>query len=740
MSEQAADASNWERSDARARPAPTVNTIRRIRQACTNCRCANSPLRVLQPPAQVGNAVSAAERSWLASPAWGAWKLHRKTRCSGERPRCMNCRRVDRVCHYEPYSATNPPNASSSNGSVKGRSPSAPTTTSTLFPRTGVVDPELLNRINTIESQLAQLHSQGLIGFLNGENRNGQVTFPDLAASTTYQDLSPEFTEPSPPQQQFPPSVPETTEPVSDIANAMRFTTAPPPPVMAHLIDTYFLHVHNQPYTYFHEQSFRERLNYGLVPKCLLFGILASALKFSDSDYFAGCRREATEAYAREAWLALLNDHLTVENNPTLQVAQASNILGVVDFTCGRTSSGWLKIGLAVRIAQDLQLMKEPKSTLSPIEQEEHRRAFWSIYLLDKLVSVGQSRPPAISEEDIHVQLPVDEETFRRGVWKKTPTLHQLINWKSEGESAVNGTFTQTILAATALGRCVRYVLHGREIDEMPPWDPRSDFTLLNTFLLLIDHHLQVETIPIPQIVEQYRKPDGTLDFQSLEHVVFARITFHTAHCLLNHPFLLRMRLQKGNCKVPPKFLTRSFEVSCDHARAISSVVEDAITSGCHVQSSFYAYASILAGGILSLAIHIDQEKGQVTDPELLSHYQKAIHILERVGRRWDHASKMHLQLMLFDANYHSLSALLDSTSPEVDPKLESALWLMVDYVAMSALNENALTPPPLSTDTFLSPLDSQMNMENNDGFTGMAPDANSDPNVAFLGNGSVPL
>ncbi|KAL7937148.1 fungal-specific transcription factor domain-containing protein [Trichoderma chlorosporum] len=703
MSEQAADASNWERSDARARPAPTVNTIRRIRQACTNCR-------------------------------------HRKTRCSGERPRCMNCRRVDRVCHYEPYSATNPPNAAPSNGSVKGRSPPVPTTASTLFPRTGVVDPELLNRINTIESQLAQLHSQGLIGFLNGENRNGPVAFPDLAASSSYQDLSPEFTEPSPPQHQFPPSVAETAEPVSDISNAMRFTSAPPPAVMAHLIDTYFLHVHNQPYTYFHEQSFRERLNYGLVPKCLLFGILASALKFSDSDYFAGCRREATEAYAREAWLALLNDHLTVENNPSLPVAQASNILGVVDFTCGRTSSGWLKIGLAVRIAQDLQLMKEPKGNLSPIEQEEHRRAFWSIYLLDKLVSVGQSRPPAISEEDIHVQLPVDEETFRRGVWKKTPTLHQLINWKSEADSAVNGTFTQTILAATALGRCVRYVLHGREVDEMPPWDPRSDFTLLNTFLLLIDHHLQVETIPIPQIVEQYRKPDGTLDFQSLEHVVFARITFHTAHCLLNHPFLLRMRLQKGNCKVPPKFLTRSFEISCEHARAISSVVEDAINSGCHVQSSFYAYASILAGGILSLAIHIDQEKGQVTDPELLSHYQKSIHILERVGRRWDHASKMHLQLMLFDANYHSLSALLDSTSPEVDPKLESALWLMVDYVAMSALNESALTPPPLSSDTFLSPLDSQMNMEGNDGFTGLPPDANTTSNVAFLGNGSVPL
>ncbi|EHK41752.1 hypothetical protein TRIATDRAFT_207590 [Trichoderma atroviride IMI 206040] len=566
----AADAS-WERSDGRSRPPPTVNTIRRIRQACTNCR-------------------------------------HRKTRCSGERPRCMNCRRVDRVCHYEPYSTTNPPSSASvaaNNGAAKGKSPSS------LFPRAGVVD---ISRLPLATRKSRQ-------------------------SSPSHRLLSINI--------RLPPPSPQTPFPTCQV-QCMRFTTAPPPAVMDHLIDAYFLHVHNQPYSYFHEQSFRERVNYGLIPKCLLFAILASALKFSDIEYFQGSIREATEAYAREAWLAILHEHLTVENNPTL--AERTLTLLTLFYIGGRTSSGWLKIGLAVRIAQDLQLMREPKNTMPPIEQEEHRRAFWSIYLLDKLVSVGQSRPPAIAEEDIHVQLPSDEETLRRGIWKKTPTLHQLINWKSETESSVNGTFTQTILAATALGRCCRYVLHGREMDEMPPWDPRSDFTLLNTFLLLIDHHLQVETPSIPQIVEHYRRPDGTLDFQSLEHVVFARIVFHTAHCLLNHPFLLRMRLQKSNCKVPPKFLTRSFQISCNHARSISSLVEDAIASGCHVQSSFYAYASILAGGILSLAIHIDQEKGQVTDPETLNHYQKAIHILERTGRRWDHASKMVSLHCLFRA------------------------------------------------------------------------------------------
>ena len=42
MSEPAADASAWDRSDARSRQPPIVNTIRRIRQACTNCRCAET--------------------------------------------------------------------------------------------------------------------------------------------------------------------------------------------------------------------------------------------------------------------------------------------------------------------------------------------------------------------------------------------------------------------------------------------------------------------------------------------------------------------------------------------------------------------------------------------------------------------------------------------------------------------------------------------------------------------------
>lgn len=49
----AADAS-WERSDGRSRPPPTVNTIRRIRQACTNCRCAQPTNQHVSSPVLAG--------------------------------------------------------------------------------------------------------------------------------------------------------------------------------------------------------------------------------------------------------------------------------------------------------------------------------------------------------------------------------------------------------------------------------------------------------------------------------------------------------------------------------------------------------------------------------------------------------------------------------------------------------------------------------------------------------------
>lgn len=276
--------------------------------------------------------------------------------------------------------------------------------------------------------------------------------------------------------------------------------------------------------------------------------------------------------------------------------------------------------------------MNEPSPMLSSVEQEELRRVFWSVYLLDKLVSCERARPPAFADEDCHVQLPCEEEVFGTSKWKQTPTLHQLLNWDSNlGE--IRRFFTLAILVASALGRCARYVPHQRETDDTFLWDSRSEFAAINSFLLLIEQHLQVEDIPIEDIISQNKLTDGTPDHQAVGHAVFAHIVFHLCHCLIGHPFLLALRLQHLKSKEPASFLSRTYETCCAHASKIPSLLKRAQKAGCHVDASFYAYSTSVAGSILSMFIHGKESMGQVPSQQLLESGQHSLEILEKTGR-----------------------------------------------------------------------------------------------------------
>lgn len=69
----------------------------------------------------------------------------------------------------------------------------------------------------------------------------------------------------------------------------------------------------------------------GLLPKCLVFAVLAAAVRFSTHEYFGGNVREASEAYARESWLGVLAEHMTVEGGLNVHVVQAVDLLSVLD-------------------------------------------------------------------------------------------------------------------------------------------------------------------------------------------------------------------------------------------------------------------------------------------------------------------------------------------------------------------------------------------------------------------------
>ena len=114
----------------------------------------------------------------------------------------------------------------------------------------------------------------------------------------------------------------------------------PPQPVLTASCDVYFTYCHNQPYSYFHEETFRRKVTEGLVPEYLLFAVLAMALRFSTDPYWQGMQAGAADAYASASWKLIVSQQLIQEDGMNLQVVQAANILAVIDFT-GTVLSMW---------------------------------------------------------------------------------------------------------------------------------------------------------------------------------------------------------------------------------------------------------------------------------------------------------------------------------------------------------------------------------------------------------------
>jgi hypothetical protein len=91
--------------------------------------------------------------------------------------------------------------------------------------------------------------------------------------------------------------------------------------------------VHNQPYSFFHEQSFRRRLADDLLPDYLKFAVVATALRFSEDPYYNGVKHEACTSYARESWKQIVSVWFAPEIDPDIHICQAITLLSIIDFT-----------------------------------------------------------------------------------------------------------------------------------------------------------------------------------------------------------------------------------------------------------------------------------------------------------------------------------------------------------------------------------------------------------------------
>jgi hypothetical protein len=292
---------------------------------------------------------------------------------------------------------------------------------------------------------------------------------------------------------------------------------------------------------------------------------------------------------------------------------------------------------------------------LTAEEQEERLLTFWSVYILDRLVSCSTYHPPTISDGDCNAPLPSDTPSNSENPTTDTtdgspavrPTLPDLrVLEDVSGDAAANlDYFAQTVLMASVLGRVQRHIIiHQSSNDPFPPWDSRSEFAAIYSTLLNFEAQSDISSRQqsFADALDRYvvdgddPSDEPSRDFATAGHLVFANVLYHMNQCLLHHPFLLRKRLDSCKTKISPSFYREGLRRSLEHAYQLTMTLRT-VQRANFTFTSFYAYAMCVAGTIHKLFMHHDDEWTSRTAGQLFGYVAE---FLDAGQGNWGHYSR----------------------------------------------------------------------------------------------------
>lgn len=346
-----------------------------------------------------------------------------------------------------------------------------------------------------------------------------------------------------------------------------------------------------------------------------------------------------------EQYLAAANSIITTlvrEGVVTLPLLQAIVLCTFVDIHSGRPHRAFVTLGIGIRLAEAVGLLAEPSDQLSPIVQEEHRRVFWAMYMLDRVAGTGRSLVQSIRDEDVEVQLPMDEESFAKGMFKKTAPLIPLENDEEADSSEDLGIVAYLVRILAVWGRVVQYVIQGKTRQRSTqPWHPGSDFAAIEAALLQFESNFPKQHRYTPETLRQRVIGDEARYYAGPWLIM--QFIYHTAHCLLHHPVFPTLRLQHIWKKIPGAFLQRSSDMRLVHSRWIVRFIRDADACGYELMSPFMGYCvcmfpheNLLRSGVAATVYlqHCHSEDEKIRN-EALGEYRTAVDFLTRASTHY---------------------------------------------------------------------------------------------------------
>ncbi|KAF4963728.1 hypothetical protein FSARC_8276 [Fusarium sarcochroum] len=441
--------------------------------------------------------------------------------------------------------------------------------------------------------------------------------------------------------------------------------------------DVYFRFCHNQPYSLFHEPTFRRRLKNDSLPDYLVWAFLSAARRFSSLPVAQLKSVDDASVYAARSWefiklpwdgTASPEEIVAIVQSIILIVSTENPAPDIYHYLAGLCSQAYMKLGFAARLALDSKLHLEPEVSMPIFEREERKRTFWSLYLQDKLISLSRGRFCVIRDEDCKLSLPCSEHAFKEGKLEQTPVLEDMTGDCMEQDAADSCCPLALIaIMASTLGRVSHYVLHETKNPQIGlPWSSATPYASLSAALLQAEHYFGINEDPTV-VLKQRCVIDGVVDSHLAGSFIYAKAIFHLSHCLLHHPFLIQQRLQSFKQKAPLIFMKAAWEKCRTHAKSITDL-RSLNNHNVLLLTSLYGYCAMVAGTIHALAMNDDRVSIR---EESQKSYCAALESLRDLSSYWGHAALMVKRLERFHNVDHS-------------PADVKALWQSVDYTSLS--------------------------------------------------------
>jgi hypothetical protein len=182
-----------------------------------------------------------------------------------------------------------------------------------------------------------------------------------------------------------------------------------------------------------------------------------------------------------------------------------------------------------------------------------------------------------------------------------------------------------------------KYAVNDASVDTHPPWHPQSDYAMITYW-----HTEHESCMPLRLRLHASRFSDHSAA-DLLAHRaywgpwLFFQIAWHAIPCLLNHPFLLSMRLRNFRRTMPQSFIRNSFEQLTFHSGWIVHFLELVKLKDFEVSDSTLGHCVVI---VATIYLQHSFAEDQVFSKKAQTGFEKCLRFLRVMAHRWPHIDR----------------------------------------------------------------------------------------------------